>query len=72
MSDVLDKDPEIDEAVPAEDPQPGSFPLDVLYLRFYNSLEPVFCGWTRDHRSSVAMRQKAADIALNLVAIATR
>ena len=65
----MDDAPEVDEAVPAQDP---SFPLDVLYLRFYHSLEPSFTGWTRDHRASVAMRQKAADIALSLVAIATR
>lgn len=70
MSDVMDAQPDIDQ--PAEEPQPGSFPLDVLYLRFYNSIEPAMVGWTRDHRASVAMRQKAADIALNLVAIATR
>lgn len=71
MTDVLDADPGLDEAVPAEDPKP-SFALDDLYLRFYSRLEPEFVGWTRDHRAAVAMRQKAADIALNLVAIATR
>lgn len=69
MTDVLDADPGLDET--AEDPKP-SFALDDLYLRFYSRLEPEFVGWTRDHRAAVAMRQKAADIALNLVAIATR
>lgn len=75
MTDVMDAQPEgFEPGVPAEDPAPKSesMRLDQMYLTFYNQIEPAMVGWTRDHRASVAMRQKAADIALNLVAIATR
>lgn len=84
MTDVMDAQPDIEEpGVPAEDPVPHTaeqggdverkpMRLDVMYLTFYNEIEPAMVGWTKDHRASIAMRQKAADIALNLVAIATR
>lgn len=76
MTDVMDAQPEgFEPGVPAEDPVPQpaeKMRLDVMYLTFYNEIEPAMVGWTKDHRASIAMRQKAADIALNLVAIATR
>lgn len=81
MTDVLDSDPFVttegdviddEPATPAEDPQPSGMRLDDLYIATYLKLEPVFTGWTREPRAAIAMRQKAADVALNIVAFSTR
>ena len=69
MTDVMDADPGIEQE--AQD-VPKGLPVDDLYIATYLKLEPIFTGWTREPRAAIAMRQKAADVALNIVALSTR
>ncbi len=55
------------DGVPAADPvdEQGTTFVD-LFLSQYIAISAVFTGDTREPRTVLAMRQKAADVALNL------
>lgn len=55
-------------SIPAPDPfpEPSGMTLAELFLTQYLPIEVVFTGGTRDPRTLITMRQKAADIALQL------
>lgn len=53
------------EAIPATDPEPG-MTLAEMFIQQYVPISVVLTEGTRDPRTLITMRQKAADIALQL------